>query len=187
MCPPLSRCPAWVRDKHEESVRRHRVFFPPGTSSSVPFASEKVPQATDRNSKHPYIGWSHLLTSLPISSVSPFVYNSSRAHSHPPSLRPALLLLALGVVVLGVSSLLSIKTWQRLPVFVHTPTEASLSAFGWTALKVKEGTRWREGREVRGGGGEGGAAKCANPDEYAALWVTSHFTQWSRTAIVKRH
>lgn len=70
----------------------------------------------------------------------------------PPSV-PAPLLLALGVVVLGVSSLLPIKTWQRLPVFVHTPTEASLSAFGRTALKSEgKATRWREGREE---GGEG--------------------------------
>ena len=42
----------------------------------------------------------------------------------------------------------------------------------------------REGREEKWGGG---AAKCVNPVEYAALWATSHFTQWSRTAIVKRH
>lgn len=39
----------------------------------------------------------------------------------------------------------------------------------------------REREEKSGGGGLGGggedAAKCANPDEYAALWVTSHFTQ----------
>lgn len=60
--------------------------------------------------------------------------------SLPPS-HPALLLLAVRVVVLGISSLPSIKTWQRLPIFVHTPTVASLSAFGRTALKVKERTR----------------------------------------------
>lgn len=53
--------------------------------------------------------------------------------SLPPS-HPALLLLGVRAVVLGVSSLPSIKTWQRLPVFVHTPTVASLSAFGRTAL-----------------------------------------------------
>lgn len=51
----------------------------------------------------------------------------------PPS-SPALLLLAVRVVVLGVALLPSIKTWQRLPIFVHTPTVASLSAFGRTAL-----------------------------------------------------
>ena len=66
--------------------------FPSRYSSSVPSAppqkKTKVPRATDRNSKHPYIGPSHLLTSLAISSVSPFVYNSPRAHSHPPSLCP---------------------------------------------------------------------------------------------------
>ena len=66
--------------------------FPSRYSSSVPSTppqkKTKVPRATDRNSKHPYIGPSHLLTSLAISSVSPFVYNSPRAHSHPPSLCP---------------------------------------------------------------------------------------------------
>lgn len=77
------------------------------------------------------------MTSLLISLVSLFVYNSSGAGTHPPTLRPALLLLGLGVVVLGVSSLLPIETWQGLPVFVHAPAEAPLSAFGWTTLKVK--------------------------------------------------
>lgn len=97
--------------------------------------------------------------------------------SLPPS-HPALLLLAVRVVVLGISSLPPIKTWQRLPIFVHTPTVASLSAFGRTALKVKERTRWSEGRPVGGGG----KAECTNPVEYEALWITGHFSQWSRKA-----
>lgn len=146
--------------------------------SSVPLALPQIRstiRATDRNSKHPYIGLRHLLTSLPISSVSPFVYNSSCTHCHLPSLHSALLLLAARVVVLGVSSLLPIKSWHRLPVFVHTPAKAPLSAFRRTALQGKAQGERRL------------AAIYANLDEYAALWVTSHFTQWSRTAIVKRH
>lgn len=85
------------------------------------------------------------MTSLPISAVSRFVYNSSCAPSQPPTLRPASLLLGLGVVVLGVSSLLPVETWQGLPVFVHAPAEAPLSAFGWTTLKAK-GETGGEGR-----------------------------------------
>lgn len=69
--------------------------------------------------------------------------------SRPPALRPARLLLAVGLVVLGVSSLLPVETWQGLPVFVHAPAEAPLSALGRTTLEAKRGTGGEGRSQVR--------------------------------------
>lgn len=70
---------------------RHRVFFSSWYSSSVPLAlpQKKVPQATDRNSKHPYIGWA---ISWPLSQYPQCLHLFTILLALTPTLPPSVLL-----------------------------------------------------------------------------------------------
>lgn len=101
-------------------------------------------------------------------------------HSFPPSLPPSCLA-PIGSPSCSTGRLLA-PSHQNLAKAAHIcpHTSRSLAFCLWMDGTESEGRDKVREREED-------AAKCANPDEYEALWVTSHFTQWGRTAIVKRH
>lgn len=176
---------------YEESVHRRRALnvivtqsiFPSWYSSSVPLVffafPKKVPQATDRNGGHPYIGWA---VPWPLSQYPQCLQLFTILFlSLPPSLPPSR-----HAPIGSRACRLLAPSHQNLAKVVRIcpHTNRSLAFCPWM-----DGTESERRDKVKGrwGVGGGGELNVKNPSEYAALWVTRHFSQWSRTAIVKRH